>query len=69
MNSNREMELQHKKAVGDDIVTLLTPGYSNKDEYSNAEGAYTTMQMTVAPVYKNSSHSDEISDDDIRNEY
>ena len=58
-----------RKAVGDDILTLLTPGYSNKDDYSNAESSYLETQvLRVANSMKDMPGSGNF-ESDIRDEY
>jgi hypothetical protein len=70
MNNMRLQELQHVTAVGDDIVTLLTPGTSSKDDYINAESSYTIQTMTVASGKKNTGNNAEDDfETDVRDQY
>ena len=67
INEERQQELLHRKAVGDDIVTLLTPGYSNKDDYSNAESTYINAQVSAPAMWK--AQDDDGYEADVRDEY
>jgi hypothetical protein len=65
----RMEDVEYRKAVGDDIVTLLTPGTSSKDEYNNAESTYLNTQVMTVVSNSTGSKSNEDWEAEIRSEY
>ena len=65
INQLKLAELSMKKAVGDDIVAMLTPGTTNKDVYGDAETFFTNSELMTPVIGKVSARkSNAVQDDD-----